>query len=134
MNANSPHSDPSAMRAGRPRFARVLVRLLGMFWINLLSLLGAVIYGLIAGWSTLDQWGEGLFFAAMIQIMFAGLVFVGSQRETEDSAYVRYVADGNVNDTRQQLVSDTLRKETSATRVFLGGMFTLLITFIMSLL
>jgi hypothetical protein len=43
-------------------------------------------------------------------------------------------ADGSVNDTRQQLVADTLRKETSALRVFLGGLFTLLITFIMSLL
>lgn len=134
MNVNIPPSDPTPKRVGLPGFAGMLFRLLLRYWVTVLSLLGVTIYGLVAGWSTLDQWGEGLFYSAVAQIMFAGLVFVGSQRETQDSAYVRYVADGSVNDTLQQLVTDTLRKETTGLRVFLGGLLTLLITFILSLL
>ena len=132
MNAVPPSKNSSAKPARRTSCARLVFQLLRMFWLTELALLLVVLYGLRAGWSAPQQWSDGFFIAAALQVVIAGITMVGSSRETEDASWVRYVVNSNITETRQQLVLSMMRKETFGLRAFLGGLLTVLIAVLVS--
>ena len=128
MNASSSPATPSSKRAALLSWVKFIFYVLRMFWITWLTLLAAVVFGLFKGWATSDQWGEGVFYAGAAQVLIAGVAMVSSSREADDSAEVRYVSKGNVNDTFAQLYGFTERLENFGLRAFIGGVLTILAT------
>jgi hypothetical protein len=126
MNADSSPDNPSGKRRILPGCAVWIFQLLRMFWLTGLALLIVVLYGLRMGWSTPRQWSDGLFLGAAAQIMVAGVMILGSKGEALDASSVRYVDQGNVNETYSQLVIDKLRRMKFGLIAFLGGLLTML--------
>jgi hypothetical protein len=130
MDTNSsPDKNLPSRRVSLPTFARRIFRLLRMFWLVELILLLVALYGLYVGWSTPRQWSDGYFFAAAAQFLIAGISVVGGPAQTDtDAAYVRYVVDGDISETRNQLFMDFLHKMNFGVRALIGGLLTLLIS------
>ncbi len=129
MNVNSSAGNPSAKRAFVPGCATWFFHQLRVFWITELALLLVVLYGLRAGWSLSAprQWSDAFFLAGAIQVVIAAVTILAPTGEALDASTVRYVSEGNVSDTRHQLVLDTLRRKKFGLRVFLGALLTMLI-------
>lgn len=128
MKIDSSTDNFSLKRIIRPGLGRQVVRVLRMFWLTELTLLLMVLYGLHVGWSTTRQWSDGYFYAAAAQFLIAGITVIGGTAQTDtDAAYVRYVANGDISDTRKQLFMDFLRKMNFGVRAVIGGFITLLI-------
>jgi len=130
MNARSSPGNSSGKRAILPGFAVQIFRLLRMFWLTELALLLVVLYGLYAGWSAPRQWSDGLFFAAAVQVMIAGIITVGSARDPTDAFSVRHIANANIADTRHELIVNMLRQRSFGLRAFAGGVLTILIAWL----
>lgn len=128
MNAVPSPEIPSQNRAVLPNWARFILFILRMFWLTWLTLLVVVVYGLYQGWTIPDQWGEGIFYAGAAQVLIAGVAMVSSSREADDSAEVRFVPKGNVNETFSKLYGYTERLENFGLRAFIGGVLTILTT------
>jgi hypothetical protein len=128
MNANSFPGDPSEKRAILPGCVPLIFLFLRMFWFTILSLLIVVLYGRHAGWSAPQQWSDGFFIAALAQVMTAGVSLLGTQGEAYHAASVRYLADGNINETLQRLLLDTFRMKRFAIGTFIGSLLTALIS------
>lgn len=107
------------------RSAVSIFHLLRLFWLTLLVLLIVLIYGLRAGWSTPRQWSDGLFIAAVIQIVIGAISAMGSSSTMalSDSATARYVIGADVHETRLQVMRDYARKATFGLRAFAGALF-----------
>jgi hypothetical protein len=127
MNADSSPGNPSEKRAILPGWAALIFRLLRMFWLTALALLLVVLYGLRAGWSAPRQWSDGFFIAGCIQVMIAAISLMSPPGEALDASSLRYVANSNVSDTRQQLILDTLRRKKFGLGAGIGGLLTMLI-------
>jgi hypothetical protein len=128
MNNDSSHGNRSEKRAILPGCARLIFRLLRMCWFTALSLLIVVLYGLHAGWSAPRQWSDGVCIAALIQVMIAILSLLGTPGEAYYAASVRYVPSGNINETFQQLLLDSLHMKSFGIRAIIGALLTFLIS------
>ncbi len=116
-------------RAILPALGRLIFRLLRMFWFTELLLLGVLLYGLYAGWTTKRQWSDAYFLAAAAQFVSAGIAVYGGTGQTiADASIVRYVPDGDVSTTNQQLILDYLRKMKFGVRLVIGGVLTVLVS------
>lgn len=130
MNVD-PYPDPSTQkRAGLPGWAAWMLDLLRKFWLTGLAWLAVALYGLRAGWTTPMQWSDGLFFDAVAQIAVAAIMMLVPTGEALDASSLRYVDHGNVEDTRLQLVRDTLRRKQFGLRALLGGVLTMLLAWL----
>jgi len=127
MKADSSPGNPSEKRAILPGCAALIFHLLRMFWVTGLALLLVVVYGLYAGWSEPKQWSNAFFYAAIAQIFIAAIAMSGLSEEMSAASEVRYIAKGNVSDTRNQLFQMDMGKMTFSLRVFIGGLLTILI-------
>ena len=127
MRATPSPGNPSEKRAKLASWATLIFQLLRLFWVTELILLLVVLYGLYAGWSVPRQWSDAFFYAAAAQIIIAGIPLLGSTGEVSSAAEVRYVAKGDVSETRQQLAQVAMGKLTFSLRVFIGSLLTILI-------
>jgi hypothetical protein len=128
MHANSSPGNPSEKRAILAVCAALIFRLLRLFWFTALSLLMVVLYGLRAGWSAPHQWSDGFCIAALVQVMIAGISLLGTPGEAYYAASARYVPNGNINETFQRLLLDTLHMKKFGMRAFMGALLTFLIS------
>ena len=127
MNATPSSGNPFEKRAKLTNSATLLFQLLRMFWVTELALLLVVLYGLYAGWSAPKQWSDAIFYAAVAQMFIAGIPLMHTTAETSSAAQVRYIAKGDVTETRYQLARASARKMSFSIRVFIGGLLTILI-------
>jgi hypothetical protein len=127
MNADSSSGNPTKKRASLSGCAVSVFHLLGMFWLTELALLLVGLYGLYAGWTTPRQWSDGLFYAAIAQIVVAGVWMYSMRGDAVDASWMRYVDHGDITETYKLLGIDTLRRMKFGVRAFLGGILTLLI-------
>jgi len=127
MNADSSNNNLSKKRAVLP----VCAALIRMFWFTALSLLLVVLYGLRAGWSAPRQWSDGFCIAALVQVMIALISLLGTPGESYYASSVRYVCDGDINETLQHLLLDTLHMEKFGIRAIIGALLAFLISAIM---
>lgn len=128
MNADSSRGNRSEKRAILPGSAVLIFHLLRMFWFTALALLIVVLYGLRAGWSAPWQWSDGFSIAAAAQVMIGAITMLAPAGEALDASSLRYVAKGDITETRQQLIVDTLRRKKFGVRVFIGAFLTILIS------
>jgi hypothetical protein len=127
MNIDSSPDNLSGKRKILPGCAVWIFHMLRIFWLTELVLLIVVLYGLRVGWDTPQQWSDGLFFSAVVQIMVAGVTLLGSGGEGLDASSARYVDHGNIMETLRLLSIESLHKRHFGLIAFLGGMLTLLI-------
>ena len=127
MNADSSSGNPSGKRASPPGWAASIFQLLRLFWLTVLAWLIVVLYGLNAGWSTHPQWSNGFFIAAFAQVIIAASMVI-QPGEDFSSFTVRYVANGDIDQTRRQMVLESLRKQKFGVRAFIGALLTGLIS------
>jgi hypothetical protein len=127
MNADSSPGNPSEKRAILSGCPALIFHLLRMFWFTALALLIVVGYGLRAGWSTPKQWSDGFFFSAVAQLLIAVVTLMAPPGEALDASSVRYVTNGNIAETRSELILDTLRRKKFGIRAFIGFLLTILI-------
>lgn len=129
MKIDSPIDNLSQKRTIRVGLGRWIFRVLRNFWLTELILLLVAFYGLYVGWSTQRQWSDGYFYAAAAQFLIAGIAVIGGTAQTDtDAAFVRYVANGDMSETRKQLFMDFLHKMNVGVRAVIGGLITMLIS------
>jgi hypothetical protein len=128
MDGDPSSGNPSKNRALLPGCAALIFLLLRLFWFAGLSLLLVVLYGLRAGWSAPRQWSDGFCIAALIQVFIAGVSLLGTPGESYFAASVRYVPEGDINDTFQHLLLDTLRMKKFGMRAVVGGLLSFLVS------
>ena len=126
MNVDTSLSNPLEKRTILPGCVAIGLHFLGMFWLTELALLMVVLYGLYAGWSAPQQWSDG-FFVVATALVIGGLPMVAPSREALDAYAVRYIANGNTDETRRQLFLESLHNRNFGIRAFLGGMLAMLI-------
>jgi len=128
MNTDSSQGNHSEKRAVLLVCAALIFRLLRIFWFTALSLLIVILYGLRAGWSAPQQWSDAFCIAALIQVMIAGISLLGTPGEAYYAAPARYVPNGNINETFQHLLLDTLHMKRFGMRAFMGALLAFLIS------
>ncbi len=108
-------------------FAARVLRLLRMWWLPALAMLGVVALGLRAGWSAPGQWSNGFSIAGAAQVIIAAIMMMATPADALDASTLRYVANSSVSDTRFGLVLDTLRRKKFGLRVLIGGLLSFLL-------
>lgn len=119
---------PARKPAARKGFFPSVLRLLKSFWLTELVLLFVVVYGLRAGWSTNRQWSDAFFFAAAFQVIIGGITWMAPPGEALDAASLRYLSNGDIPETRFEMVAGTLRRRQFSVRALIGGGLTVLIS------
>ncbi len=119
-------SNPSEKPSSQPKPLAAVLFGLRLFWVTDLTLILIVAYGLYAGWQKPVQWSNAFFYGAAAQICIAAISLAGMSGDLQAASTLRYLARGDVAETRQQLAQLSMSKEGFALRAFAGGLMFLL--------